>query len=636
MGFLSRISTVAAPARLQASTPGPLSSWWYQTTEGFTLPLDAAGMYISPELALTLSYVHCAVSTISDDFGTMSCQFFRNVGADGRERVRFSDPGIGGLAYRLRWQPNLWQTSKAFWSTLCWQYLLRPAAFAEIVYRPGSNSFVDQLVPRHPDRVKTQRLPSGRLQFKLTEPGGTMRTLTQDEMLYVPNTSSDGLNAISRTQYGAKSISSGLALQDFTRNFFKKGATAGLLATYKGASMGDEAERDLHASISRYVSGVENAGGIMLVPEDIAVQALGINPEKAQLLGLKELSGRDVARLFKMPPHKLFISGTATYASQVQSAQEYATGCQMPIAVEFEQSIQRDLVLAKDIFFAKFNMDYLLRADLKTRMEAYEIGIRSRVLRPSECRVREDLSPDDQLDQLSERDHQPGASKGSSAAGGASADASFGHLSARAAMKASLIIHDGAARIMRRERAAVLKIAQRTASDADAWQSELRAFYVDHSQFVAETLRLHPDVARAYAAQHGSEVESKGVAWLSDGWERHEADELALLAVTEGETIETWFADRRLANNVTPAAITVNTSTPVSIADGAVRVDARTTVAASPPASVVVNNPPRKLSVHIAETDRVTTVQRDAKERLNGTRSRVKTVVDTIEEPDGE
>lgn len=532
MGSLAKLSTVRSSPRAQIGRgSGPGEDFWY-VPDGWVNSLTMAGIGFSPEMALMLSHVHCAVSSISDDFGTMTCQMFKDLGDDGHTRVKFNDPGIGMLAYRLRWQPNQIQSATAFWRTLCWQYLLRPAAYAEILYRPGSDSFIDQLIPRHPDRVEQQRLPSGRLRFKLTEADGSPRYVTQEEMFVVRNTSTDGLNAISRIEYGAKALSTATALQDFTRNYFKKGATAALLGTYKGGSMGEEKESELHRSISRYLSGVENAGGLLLVEEDLDVKALGVEPEKAQLLGLKNLSGRDIARLFKLPPSWLGIEGTAAYNSQVQDAANYVNRCQMPIVVEFEQAIYIHLIVARD-FYAKFNLDYLVRGDLKARMEAYEIGIRSRVLRPSEARVREDLSPDPALDQLSESDHRPGSSGGGNNNSPAQPAGTEPGAARRqtAGVRATLILHDNALRVLRREREAVTKLARKHSDDVEGWRAGLRDFYADHATFVGETMRLPSGTARAYAAQHGAALEASGVGLMDSQWERLEAEELVTLAL---------------------------------------------------------------------------------------------------------
>jgi HK97 family phage portal protein len=543
MGFLQKSANVVSPGRIRAEGgisrgAGYGQDFWYGP-DGWLSSLALAGVGMTPELALTLSHVFSAVDIISGDFGTMPCGLFRDMGKAGRERVRFSDPGIGGLAYRVRWQPNAWQSAKGFWSTLVWQYLLRPTAYAEIVYRPGSDSIIDQLVPRHPDRVQQLRLSSGRLSYKLIEPNGSSRFLTEAEMFVVRNTSTDGLNAISRTEFGAKAIGTGLTLQQFTSTFFKKGITGALLATYKAADMEDEDEDALHKSITRYVGGAENAGGVLLVPEDIEVKALGVDPEKAQLLGLKDLSGRDVARLFKLPPYKLAIAGTQAYASQVQSAQDYVTTCQMPIVREFQDAIYIHLVLARDIY-AKFNTSHLLQADQKTRMEAHEVAIRARVYRPSTAREMEDLAPDPELDALSAQDHRPGGQTSDQRnTGNNNATSLQEAIEARAggaSVKLTLAMHDNALRVLRRERAAVEKLAKKFASaeDQPKWKAGLQEFYGEHAGFVADTMRIPIAVARAYAAQHGTLLETHGLPAMATDWthfERCEAEDLVELAL---------------------------------------------------------------------------------------------------------
>jgi HK97 family phage portal protein len=544
MGALAKLSAVVPRAEMSRSS-GTGEDFWY-LPDGWVNSLTRAGVGMSPELALTLSHVYCAVDTISSDFGTMTCQMFRDLGDAGKSRVTFSDPGIGALAYRLRWQPNILQTAKAFWSTLAWQYLLRPACYAEILYRPGSDSIIDQLVPRHPDRVEQQRLPNGRLTFKLSgEPNGP-RFVTQDEMYVVRNTSTDGLNAISRTEYGGQALATGLRLQHFTKTYFSKGATAALLATYKGEQMEEDEETKLHGSIARYVAGSENAGGLLLVPEDIDVKSLGVDPEKAQLLGLKDLSGRDIARMFKMPPAWLGIANSTSYASELQDEARYLKHVQMPLAVEHEQAIFIHLIVARD-FFAKFNMDYLQRADFKTRMEGYEIGIRARVLRPSEARAREDMNPDEELDNLSAMDHRPGGSPAKPAQpdGDKPAD-DRARAESRSQVRYTLLLHDAATRVLRREREAVAKLAKKhpRPEDAEAWRTGLRDFYADHARFTGDTLRLPMEVARAIAAQHGAMLEEHGLPAMTDHWERREAEELVALAAAPDPAVYTFEGAR--------------------------------------------------------------------------------------------
>lgn len=536
MGFLARLSTVSSPARVRASS-GDMFGPMYQgfMPASWVSTLSAAGITVTPDLALTLSAMYSGVTMIAYDLATLPLQMFRRRPDEGKDRVSPSATsletgGIGGVAYRLRWQPNDWQSATEFMGSQLAQYLLRSVAYAEIT--PGAGGFLGQLLPRHPDRVRPERLPSGRIRYRLAEAGGQTRYVTQDEMFVVRDLTFDGIEPVARVTYAANAIGAALAAERAAAKFFKSGMTAAMLATYKGEK-DDEDEDALHKSITRYATGVEQSFGLMLVPDDVTVTNLGVEPEKAQMMLAREWGVREIARFLRIPGSKLGIKDAVSYNSQVQSALDYVITCLRPIAVLFEQSIQRDLILAKDTYFAEFLLEALLRGDPDARAAYYEKAIRNRWMRPSEVRLRENLNPDPELDRLSERDFQPGqgGATGGSSSGGRSAEgARHGRLDVRAV----LALHDSAVRCVRRERAAVEKLARKHADDPAGWQAALREFYGEHAGFVAQTMRLPIGLARGFAAEHGSAFEAKGLA-LIDGeagsaWEREEAEELAALA----------------------------------------------------------------------------------------------------------
>lgn len=537
MGFLASVSSVASPGRLRAADEsgdpfarlytGYVPAEWYGQ-------LSRAGVRVSPELALTLSAVWCAVTTIADDIATQPCHIFRYRDDGGKDRVRRFERGLGLDPYKLRWQPNVWQTAKEFWGLLIGHLLLRGNGYAEIV--EGPSGFADQLVPLHPDRVKPRRLPSGRVRYRLIRGNadGSDRYLTQDQVFHIRELSGDGVLGMSRISYGLQSLGASLAQEYYTQRFFKQGATASVAVINKsGHELDDEPAADLHANIAKYLTGAENAGGVLYLDADMDIKALGIEPEKAQLLGARDFSVRDVARWFKMPAHKLEAAvQSQAYAAREQANLEYVIGCLRPIDIGIEQTIQRDLIVQKEDYFAEFLLDALLRGDTKARAEYYEKAIRNRWMRPSEVRMRENMNPDPQLDALSERDFQPGQT-GSRRRGRDSEPAARRDLALP--VRAMLLAHDTALRIVRKEKDAIAKGARKHASDGEGWAQFLRTFYADHAGFVAHTLRLSPDAAREYCAEHGTALEQapNGIEVMAD-WEHTETAALVELWAQEG------------------------------------------------------------------------------------------------------
>jgi len=535
MGFLRRVSTIA-PSR-RAAWGGADDDRWFLPA-AWLGARSSAGVAVSPEGALAgLSAVYCAVTTIADDVGSLSCEFFKRRAGGGREPARSGDPGIGALVDLLGTQPNSWQTAKEFWTMLVGHLLLREQAYAEITYRPGGG-YIDQLIPRHPDRVKPKRLPNGRLVFVITRPDGTTDTRTQEEMFCLRGFTLDGVTGAAATTYGAQALGTAIAADQFAGNFFRQGASVSKVITSKNGDLGEEGRKDLHSAISLYMAGKENAGGFLVIEDDLEIKDLAFDPEKAQLLQTRERGVKEVARLWKFPAHKLEAEQqTQAYAAREQANLEYVMTCLRPKIVGIEQSIARDLILRPDQFFARFRLKDLFRGDMKTLAAYYKEAIRNRWMTPNEVRAELDLNPIEGGDELCPWNTTTAAVDG--AAGGDAAhtsgqarDVGRGR-TARAALRATLLVHDNAIRVLRRERAAVEKLAKKHAADADGWAAGLRDFYQEHAAFVAQTMRISIQQARGVAAAHGADLEARGFVVFDESWERTQAEELAALALEE-------------------------------------------------------------------------------------------------------
>jgi HK97 family phage portal protein len=498
--------------------------------------LNAAGIEVSPDLAMTLSAFRCGVLTIAYDIATLPCFTYKARNDGGKDRIRGSAAewaagGIGDLAYMLQWAPNEIQTATEYFASMMLQFLMRDRAYAEIV--DGPKGFLSQLLPRHPDRVTPERLPSGRLRYKLLEPNGQSRYVTQEEMHVVRAAGTDPISVASTMTYAAGSIGISLAAERAAGKFFKSGMTAAMLATYAG-DKDDEQEDELHKSISRFAGGVENSFGLMLVPDDIKISNLAVEPDKAQMMLAREWTVFEVARWLRISPRKLMVRSVgSSYASAYQDAIDHVVNCLRPVAHTFEQAIQRDLILAKDTYFVKFYLWELLRGDPQQMGDYIQKLIASRAMTPSEARVLMlDLNPDAHLDQLSESDNQPGKSGGSAPAPKDNQPAN-----GRAYLKGMFAVRDNAVRCLRRERHMVTALAKKHGDNVTAWQAGLRDFYADHAVFVAQTMRISMAIARGYSAQHGAVFEAKGLTVIDgdagQAWEAYEADELAALSLSD-------------------------------------------------------------------------------------------------------
>jgi HK97 family phage portal protein len=480
----------------------------------------------SPDVVLTLSAVYAGVSMIAEDIASMPCTLWRYLddAEEGKERARDHE-----LYDVLRWQPNAEQTAKEYWSLKVGQMLLRGGAYSRIV--SGRRGFADQMLPLHNDRLRIERLRNGRLNYHISGYGEDPYDLTDDEVFKFRDFSTGGLKSLSRFAYGLRSLQTAITQEVFTLNFFRKGATGGLIASIKDADLDPDSPelKTLHGAIARFIAGAENAGGILAIPGDVVVSAISQDLEKAQLKDLKQQAIHDVERWLKMPAGRLGGQDqTHADAAVSQGNLQYYTTCLRPIIVGIEQSIRRDLIIDKQQYFAEFNMDALLRADLKTRAEAYRMLIEARVMWPSEARVKENMNRDERLDQLFEQDRRPGVASGAPPPAAALSVGSG--QTARASVRSTLLVYEAAQRVLRKEIAAVTKLAEKTATDPKVWREGLATFYGEHAGFVAQALRLSEADATGYASAHREALETHGVGIVAR-WERLEAERLAALAL---------------------------------------------------------------------------------------------------------
>lgn len=516
MSFLQRVQSSSFSQARRASTPGPLDEFWYRSAP---FSVSTSGVRLSPEVSLTLSAVWQAVGLHSDGVASVPCHLFRRR-LDGRGRDRVSGGELGALEYRLRWQPNDNLTAFQMWQYAERCVMLRGIFIAEIL--AGPRGFADKLMPIHPDRVTPKRVPSGRIVYEVRD-GALRRQLSQDEVFVIMGPTDDCLRPMSFIEYGAQELGITVAASRMAGTFFDKGVMPAL-AVSDPNELGPDGLKNLHDSIALYIQGSKNAFGILPLEYGTKIEKLGLTPADSQLLLTLDNGVENVARWTNTPLHMLRMSklGTSSYASLEVFSAEFVTYGLRPKFVRNEQAIQRDLILAKDLFFAEFNMEALLRGNLDARAKFYQSAVLTGYMSRNEVREKENMNPVDGLDrylepqnmaQIDESGDRIVSGGGSSARAEASRARVLSYqLSTRQAFCAFALANETAMRLVRREKEAVEKLAKQHANDPDGWKAGLQEFYQKHAGVVAATVRVPMDQALAYAGQRGEALVSKGLA----------------------------------------------------------------------------------------------------------------------------
>jgi HK97 family phage portal protein len=102
----------------------------------------------------------------------------------------------------------------------------------------------------------------------------------------------------------------------------------------------------------------------------------------------------DIARIFRVPPHKLAELGDAHYANLEQSEIAYVKDALAPIAKRIEEHMDEALLFQDEAAWLslRFEFDELMRGDTQSRYAAYATGLQNGILSVNEVRAKEGLA----------------------------------------------------------------------------------------------------------------------------------------------------------------------------------------------------------------------------------------------------
>jgi hypothetical protein len=242
-----------------------------------------------------------------------------------------------------------------------------------------------------------------------------------------------------------------------------------------------------------------------------------LTPEDAQMLLSRKFAVTDIARWLGLPPHMLGDLDRATFSNIEHQGQEFVTYSLGSWLSLWEFGINTQLIVDPTRHFVEFVRDALVRGDLAARWSAYQIAISTGTVTRNEVRRRENLNALDGLDEPLTPAHLTGRAL---AAPAPSSPA-----------RAERLAEAAAARVLRKEVAAVQRLAVRHAADGDAFAVAVTEFYQKHVALVAESLALPTETSEAYCAGQAAQALAGWVDALDQWGSAHYAAGLAALAL---------------------------------------------------------------------------------------------------------
>lgn len=501
---------------LQASTPAPDADFWYQPVSG---PVTAAGLRIDAEGAQKISAYYRGVDLLSTSLAMLPLPLWRRLPKDeGREQAR--EEGLYDVLHR---KPNPWQDSFT-WRRQQMRLLIHYGnSYNRIL--AGSRGFVGELWPIHPKCVTPELTDAGRKVYHIRDPKrGTTTTVGDDQMFHLCGASDDGVIGKGVLDYARDSLGLGVVLEQYASKLFSKGAMNGGTITVPAALQPD-ATREMAKS---YVTAMQDWHMPRILTHGATWTSSTMDPEKAQMILSRKFTINDIARWLGLPPHMLGDLDRATFSNIEHQAQEFVDYSLGPWLALWEFAINDQLLLEPETYYAEFIRDALVRGDIKTRWETYVAGVNAGILTPNEPRRKENLRAMPDGDTIRE----PQNITGRGAAGGPQ-DSQAPRRAAQDDGRGRAIAVASAGRVLRKEIAAMQKLAVRHAADQDGWAAAVAEFYAGHVALVMDSLQMSQGEAERYCAGQAAHALN---GWVSavDIWRTEAyAEGLASVALDE-------------------------------------------------------------------------------------------------------
>ena len=352
---------------------------------------SSSGVQVSEGKALTASSVFACVRVIAEDVAKLPTILYRRVevnGGKGKERA-VDHP----LYPILHLQPNDEMSAYDMGQAVMVSVMLWGNGYAEI-HRVGGGD-VAGIVPLEPWRVFPTRTEGGVLAYEYREPGVKVRTIQTRNMLHVKGISPNGVLGWMLTEVGRESIGLGLAAMDFTGGFFANGASQGEAVVVPRAMKAEEFRAWVTAMRGQY-EGQGKQHRTRYFDQDVKLLGGGgIAPKDSQLIETLHFSVEDIARYFRVTPHKIGHLLRATFSNVESLDLDHYKSTIQPRLVQLEQEMAIKLLTTEErqTMVIEHLVDALLRADFKTRTEGYGRGLTDGWLNVNEVRSMENLNP---------------------------------------------------------------------------------------------------------------------------------------------------------------------------------------------------------------------------------------------------
>ena len=234
--------------------------------------------------------------------------------------------------------------------------------------------------------------PQDEVYYRYQDPKQGELIYHSSQICHFKNFATDGITGHSIKHHLYSTIASEQYAQNVIDDKYKSGMQDPIIVEYSGDF--NDAKKEKIIAKFKAMGGPQNAGKVVPIPSDFKVTQLETKLVNAQFFELQGLTTRRIANAFGVKNFQLNDMEKSTYNNvESQNRAFYSDTLQCEI-VAYEQEIDYKLIpefQRKEGLYSHVNVDALLRSDILTRYQAYQIGINTGFEKISEVREHENL-----------------------------------------------------------------------------------------------------------------------------------------------------------------------------------------------------------------------------------------------------
>lgn len=351
---------------------------------------DSSAVPVTFDSAMQLSAVWACVKLLAETVSSLPITVYKKT-ENGRKIAQNHE-----LTLLFSGKVNKYQTKNEFFETVLLNLMTSGNAYC-LKQKIGDR--LVGLLPLMSAQVETELLSDGSVIHKYTE-GANVTVFASDSIWHL-KLMGNGIIGMSPLDYQRNTLGIAQAAESAVTKIYRNGAKpSGVLTIDKFLT--EDQRKLVRDNFANLTEGTNDR--LMVLEGGMKFDAISLSPQDIELLSSRKFQIAEICRWYGVPSVMINDTDSSTvWGSGIeQIVQGFYKLTLRPTIEKIESSIICNLMSPSETqkYEVEFDFNALTRSDLKTRYEAYRIGVHGGFIKPNEIRRMEGMEDADGGDSL--------------------------------------------------------------------------------------------------------------------------------------------------------------------------------------------------------------------------------------------